>query len=157
FYALALPLLLNVKVVVSSSFVPIYASGAEFRQTAPLDGPHGFTKYILSSDRFHVNELVGELTRLLWQNQLHLDDISEPKDMHWGLLNTLAKDVATDPLYVFSYYERKQRKPKDQDSKQAKAKKDTSDTSGEGIPRFTVNRYLAIYETLKTRRNDPMS
>jgi len=156
FYALTLPLLLNVKVVVSSSFVPIYTSGAEFRQTALLDGPHGFTKYVLPDDRFHVNELEASMLRLLRLYQLHLDVFGEPKDMHWGLINTLAKDIATDPLYVFSYYERKQRKPKDDEAK--KGKKGAGDSSSsDGIPPFTVNRYMAIYETLKTRRNDPMS
>lgn len=156
FYALTLPLLLNVKVVVSSSFVPIYMSGAEFRQTALLDGPHGFTKYVLPDDRFHVNELEASMMRLLRLYQLHLDVFGEPKDMHWGLINTLAKDVATDPLYVFSYYERKQRKPKDDEAK--RGKKGAGDSSnGDGVPPFTVNRYMAIYETLKTRRNNPMS
>jgi len=107
FYALALPLLLNVKVVVSSSFVPIYTSGAEFRQTALLDGPHGFTKYVLPNDRFHVNEL-------------------------------------------------EERKPKDEEAK--KGKKGTGEaSSGDGIPPFTVRRYMSIYEALKTERNDPMS
>lgn len=156
FYALALPLLLNVKVVVSSSFVPIYTSGAEFRQTASLDGPHGFTKYALPDDRFHVNEIEANLLRLLRLYQLHLDVFAEPKDMHWGLINALAKDVATDLLYVFSYYERKQRKPKDEATKRGK-KGEGEASNSEGIPPFTVKRYMAIYEALKTRRNDPMS
>jgi CRISPR-associated protein Csc3 len=156
FYALALPLLLNIKAVVSSSFVPIYTSGAEFRQTALLDGPHSFTKYVLPNDRFHVNELETNLLRLLRLYQLHLDVFGEPKDMHWGLINTLVKDIATDPLYIFSYYERKQRKPKSDEAKKGKKGAGES-SSGDGISPFTINRYMAIYETLKTRRNDPMS
>jgi CRISPR-associated protein Csc3 len=159
FYALALPLLLDVKVVVSTSFVPLYGSGADFRATSMLDAPHGFTRYWLDSEHVRVNELEPSLWRLLRLYQLHIDVFSEPKDMHWGLLNTLVKDVVTDPLYVFSYYERKQRKPQAEAPKsKAKAKQGTSDTSGEGIPPFTVNRYMAIYEEMrKIRRNDPMS
>jgi CRISPR-associated protein Csc3 len=152
FYALALPLLLNLKVVVSSSFVPIYASGAEFRQTALLDGPHGFTKYVLPSDHLHVNDLTDALLRLLRLYELHLDVFSEPKDMHWGMLNAVAKDVATDPLAVFSYYDRKQRAPKEETAKgkgKAKAKSQPKSDGGDAIPPYVVERYMAIYHTLR--------
>jgi CRISPR-associated protein Csc3 len=152
FYALALPLLLNLKVVVSSSFVPIYASGAEFRQTALLDGPHGFTKYVLPSDHLHVNDLTDALLRLLRLYELHLDVFAEPKDMHWGMLNAVAKDIATDPLYVFSYYDRKQRAPKEESTKgkgKAKAKSQPKNEGGDAIPPYIVDRYMAIYHTLR--------
>ena len=157
-YALLLPLLLDVKVVVSSSFVPLYNSGADFRGTSVLDAPHGFTRYLLDREHLRVNEIEPVLWRLLRLYELHLDVFMEPKDLHWGLLNTVTKDVATDPLYVFSYYDRKQRKPKAEGAKsgKAKAKKSAGDeASGDGIPPFTVARYMAIYNILK--KEDPMS
>lgn len=158
FYALALPLLLDVKVVISASFLPLYGSGADFRGTAVMDAPHGFTRYVLPQQELRVNELPKTLMRLLRLYELHLDVFAEPKDMHWGMLNTLAKDVATDPLYVFSYYERKQRKPKDEQAKpRSKAKAAPAESSGDSIPPFTIRRYLAIYDTLKSKENDPMS
>jgi CRISPR-associated protein Csc3 len=166
FYALALPLLLDIKVVVSSSFTPLYSSGADFRETSILDAPHSFINYILGNDRLRVNEIEPMLWRLLHLYELHLDVFKDPnsgkrEDMHFSMLNSVAKDIVTDPLYVFSYYERKQRKPKDDAAPKkgkAKAKKSsTPSTTSEGIPPFVVERYMAIYAALKTERNDPMS
>lgn len=149
FYALALPLLLNVKVVVSSSFVPLYASGAQFRQTALLDAPHGFTKYVLPNDRLHLNELSDELMRLLRLYQLSLDVFSDGNDLKWPLINTVAKDVFTDPYYVFSYYDRKQRKASSEDAgKGKKGKKANATTTTSGISERDVQRYVAIYHQL---------
>lgn len=151
FYALALPLLLDVKVVASSSFVPLFNSGADFRSTAILDAPHGFTKYVLQGDQFRVDQLNDGLWPLLRLYELHLDVFSEPKDLHWGMLNTVAKDIATDPLYVFSYFDRKQRTKEDsskQKASKAKASKATSDANGEGIPLYILNRYISICKTL---------
>jgi CRISPR-associated protein Csc3 len=168
-YTLALPLLLDINVVATSSFVPIYSSGADFRSTAVLDAPHNFTSYVLDSDELRLDQLAQNLWRLLRLYELHLDvftnlSYTKWKDMHWGMLNTVAKDVATDPLSVFSYYDRKQRKPKEETAKgkgKAKAKSQLKngggDKPGDGIPPFIVNRYMAIYEILKARRNDPMS
>lgn len=167
FYALALPLLLDIKVVVSSSFTPLYSSGADFRETTILDAPHSFINYILGNDRLRVNEIEQMLWRLLHLYELHLDVFKDPisgkrEDMHFSLLNAVAKDIVTDPLYIFSYYDRKQRKPKDDATKakkgKAKAKKSpTSTKASEGISLFVVERYMAIYKALKTERNDPMS
>ncbi|PDW01379.1 type I-D CRISPR-associated protein Cas10d/Csc3 [Candidatus Viridilinea mediisalina] len=158
FYALALPLLLDIQVVTSASFVPIYGSGAEFRGTSVLDAPHSFTRYILDGDELRLDQLETQLWRLLRLYQLHLDVFAEPKDLNWGMLNGVAKDIATDPLAVFSYYERKQR-TKSSESQQdkpkkgkAKAKSQPKQESGDTIAPYMIERYMAIYQTL--RRND---
>lgn len=155
FYTLALPLLLDIKVVATSSFVPIYSSGGEFRGTAVLDAPHSFTDYVLDRDELRLDQLEPQLWRLLRLYQLHLDVFAEPKDMHWGMLNAAAKDVATDPLAVFSYYDRKQRATSSEGQQQkgkqskAKAKSQPRSEGGEGIPPYTVARYMAIYHALR--------
>lgn len=131
-YALALPLLLDLKVVVTPSFVPIFGTGADFKETAVLDAPHGFTRYVLRRDRFRVDEIADHLIKLLALYDLHVDVFAERNDLHWGQLNAVAKDVATDPNYVFAYYERKERDPK----KKAE------------LTQWVVERYLKIYETL---------
>jgi CRISPR-associated protein Csc3 len=166
FYALALPLLLDIKVVATTSFIPIYSSGAEFRGTAVLDAPHSFTSYVLGGNELRLDQIEANLWRLLRLYELHLDVFTDLKYIKWedfklSQLNALAKDVATDPLYVFSYYDRKQRKPKEEGTKpkgkaKAKAKKKVNDSDGgDGIPPFTVRRYMNIYTTL-VRGNDPM-
>jgi CRISPR-associated protein Csc3 len=143
-YGLALPLLLNVKVVVTPSFVPVFGTGADFRETAVLDAPHGFTRYALGRDRFRVDETGDYLIRLLELYDLHLDVFAEPTDLHWAQINAIAKDVATDPLYVFAYYDRKLRGKEEPE----KGKKGGSSQAGKGIPDWDVDRYIEIYRTL---------
>jgi CRISPR-associated protein Csc3 len=63
--AIGISLLLDVKAVASSSFVPIFSSGADFRETAVLDGLHAFINRIWGRDRFRVDELEHSLHRLL--------------------------------------------------------------------------------------------
>ena len=143
-YGLALPLLLDLKVVVTPSFVPVFGTGADFRETAVLDAPHGFTRHVLGRDRFRVDEVGEYLIRLLELYDLHLDVFAEPTDFHWAQINAIAKDVATDPLYVFAYYDRKARNAK----KPKKGKKGDAQQPSKGIPDWDVDRYIEIYRTL---------
>lgn len=143
-YSLALPLLLNVKVVTTSSFVPLFSTGTEFRETSVLDAPHNFTRHVLGRDRFRVNETDRYLMQLLRLYDLHLDVFAEPKDLHWPLINAVAKDVATDPLYVFAYYDRKKRDT----ASDKKSKKKGKESNREGIPPWDIERYFDIYYTL---------
>lgn len=131
-YALALPLLMDLKIVVTPSFVPIFGTGADFQETAALDAPHQFTRYVLGRDRLRVDELEANLFKLLALYDLHVDVLAERTNLHWGQLNAIAKDIYTDPNYVFAYYERKERDP------QKKAE----------MSQFIVKRYFEIYETL---------
>ena len=144
-YGLALPLLLNLKVVVTPSFVPLFASGGEFRETAVLDAPHGFARHVLGRDRFRLDEVGVYLERLLRLYDLHLDVFAEPTDLHWAQLNSVAKDVATDPLCVFAYYDRKARS-----ERKGRAKKGGALPTG--IPSWDLERYIGIYETLGGER-----
>jgi CRISPR-associated protein Csc3 len=66
------------------------------------------------------------------------------------MLNMVAKDIATDPLAVFSYYDRKQRAPKEEATKgKGKAKSQPKNDGGDAIPLYVVERYMAIYHTLR--------
>ncbi|MCL4266079.1 MAG: type I-D CRISPR-associated protein Cas10d/Csc3 [Anaerolineae bacterium] len=143
-YGLALPLLLNVKVVTTASFVPLFSTGTEFRETAVLDAPHSFVRHVLGHDRFRVNETDHYLMRLLRLYDLHLDVFAEPKDMHWPQINAVVKDVVTDPLYVFAYYDRKRRDT----SSDKNGKKKEKESNREGIPPWDIERYFDIYYTL---------
>lgn len=152
FHALALPLLLDVKVVATPSFVPLFASGAEFPETAVLDAPHQFTRYALGKDRFRVNELPEAVIRLLRLYDLHLDVFGDGKDAHWTLINEVTAAVKTDPLNVFMYYDRKKRgggKEKKGKAKQSKG----GAKSSELVSRFDVERYYQIYLTLGGEAN----
>lgn len=138
-YALLLPVLLNVKTVVTPSFVPLFATAAEFRETAILDSPHAFARHVLGQDRFRVDEVGEYLIRLLRLYDLHVDVFAERGDMHWAQLNAVAKDVATDPLYVFAYYDRKGRR-RDQEGRKG--------GGPSGIAPWDLTRYTETYYTL---------
>lgn len=154
-FGLTLPQLLNVKAVVTPSFVPIFSSGADFKETTVLDAPHGFTQYILGRDRFRVDEIEEGLIRLLQLYHLHLSVFAEPKNMHWAQLNAVAKDVMTDPYYVFAYYDRKHRSEskteEDDGAKKQSAKgkkKGGSKAASKGIPVWDIENFINIYLAL---------
>lgn len=128
FHALFLPLLLDVKVVATSSFVPLFSNGAEFPETALLDAPHQFTRYALGTDRFRVDELPEAVIRLLRLYDLHLDVFG---DNSWGQINGMVKDLVTNPYYVFYYLEHKKRK---------------ENLAGGYFSKESINRYLQIYQ-----------
>jgi CRISPR-associated protein Csc3 len=121
----------------------LFGTGTEFRETVVLDAPHHFTRHILRRDRFHVDEIEPYLMRLLRLYDLHLDVFAKvkEKDLHWPLMNAVAKDVATDPLYVFAYYDRKQRSSDEKPSPK-------KEKSSSGIPPWDIDRYVDIYYTL---------
>jgi len=148
--AVGIPLLLDVKVVVTPSFTPLFSSGADFRETAVLDGPHAFTRHVWGRDRFRVDELEEALIRLLNLYDLHLDVFAERNDPRWPQLNAVAKDVATDPYYVFSYYERKERGAR---TRQRKGRKGGQQPRFKGIPRQDLERYSQIYHILGGEAN----
>jgi CRISPR-associated protein Csc3 len=152
FHALFLPLLLDVKVVATSSFVPLFSSGSEFPETALLDAPHQFTRYALGKDRFRVDELPEAVIRLLRLYDLHLDVFGEGKDLHWPQINEVAAAVKTDPLNVFMYYDRKKRGGAKEKKSKGKQRKGGAKSS-QLIPRFDVERYYQIYLTLGGEKN----
>jgi len=141
--SVGIPLLLDVKVVVTPSFVPLFPSGADFREMAVLDGPYAFTHYVWGRDRFRVDELEEALIKLLELYDLHLDVFAERYDPHWPQVNAVAKDVATDPLYVFSYYERKERS-----GRARQRKKGGQQPTFKGVSSQDLERYLEIYHVL---------
>ena len=143
--AVGLPLLLDVKAVVTPSFVPLYRSGADFRETAILDSPHAFTSHTWGRDRFRVDELEEALLKLLELYDLHLDVFAEGYDPHWAQINAVVKDIATDPYHVFSYYERKERSRR---ARRRKDKKGGRQLTFNGISNQDVERYLEIYHSL---------
>ncbi len=109
FYALALPLLLGVKCVATPSFASLYTSASDFRETVRIDGVHEFAKHILSKESFRIDETAENVERLLRIYSLLLDVYGDESGPHWGQLTNVAKDLETDPLYVFQYYDRCQR------------------------------------------------
>lgn len=117
--ALAFPMILDVKTVVSESPIPPFNDGAEFEETVFLDSAPQTFRALLGKDRFRLDHILegwqspdggqrsAPLNVLTAAYAIHLDvNAKQGKggyDANWGRLTELSKDLDTSPLYVFSY------------------------------------------------------
>jgi CRISPR-associated protein Csc3 len=109
FLALALSLVLNVKVVVSESPVPLFASGDDFKETVVFDGPHPYLGHLLTADRIRIDRVHENLARLTGIYLLNIDTFADGPRPNWNQLNGVVRRIATDPLWIFAYLRKQQR------------------------------------------------
>jgi len=116
--ALALPLILDVKTVASESPVPPFISGADFEQTTVLDGAHQAITTLVKRDNYRLDAILprqpnqfSPLNALSAAYCIHLEvNRKKDGDPDWGKLAALARDIETNPLYVFHYLSKLVRK-----------------------------------------------
>ncbi len=128
FLALALPLVTNTKVVISEMSLPMFSSGHDFRETVIFDAPHPYLDRLLKGKRVRVNELMQKLRVLSSVYQVNIDTYAKQGKPEWKHLSGIARDLETDPLYLFSYLRSQQR--------------------GESLYANDVEQYLHIYEKI---------
>ncbi len=109
FLALALPLVTSTKVVVSEMPLPLFSSGKDFRETVIFDAPHPYLSRLLKKSRLRVNELLAKLRLLSSIYRVNLDTYANKGNPEWKHLSGIARDLSTDPLYLFSYLRKQQR------------------------------------------------
>src|SRR6266571_855774 len=109
FLALALPLVTNTKVVISEMSLPLFASGHDFRETVIFDAPPPYLDRLLEEKRVRVNEVLQKLRILSSVYQVNLDTYAKQGKPEWKHLSGIARDVETDPLFLFSYLRKQQR------------------------------------------------
>ncbi len=102
FLALALPMLLGVKVIATSSSVPLYNSDNDFRESVILDGPAGFWNLLGLSTSLRIQDFRSAMQRLLIAYSLHLDSRSSPRDERWRDLIKTVREVSTNVLNIFT-------------------------------------------------------
>ena len=124
--ALAFPMILDVKTVVSESPIPPFNDGAEFAESVFLDSAPQAIRVLTKGDRFRLDyvlegweandkEYPAPLNALTAAYAIHLDVNSKQGksyEPNWGKLTELAKDFETSPLYVFAYLNQWVRKQK---------------------------------------------
>jgi CRISPR-associated protein Csc3 len=134
---LALPLVMDVKVVASESPVPPFISGADFEQTALLDGEHQAIHSLVRKDNYRLDSILprksecfSPLNALTAAYCIHLE-VNRKKDGNpdWGKLADLTRDLETSPLYVFHYLSKWLRKQDKLDS----------------VPVAKIRLYLELY------------
>ncbi|MFM2432848.1 MAG: type CRISPR-associated protein Cas10d/Csc3 [Cyanobacteriota bacterium] len=128
--ALAFPMILDVKTVVSESPIPPFNDGAEFEESVFLDSAPQAIRILLGKDRFRLDHILegwedsggsarsSPLNTLTAAYAIHLDvNAKQGKtgyDANWGKLTELAKDLDTSPLYIFAYLAKWARSQKDE-------------------------------------------
>ncbi len=109
FLALALPLVTNTKVVISEMSLPLFSSGHDFRETVIFDAPHPYLDRLLKGKRVRVNELLKKVRLLTSIYSVNLDTYAKQGKPEWKHLSRIARDLETDPLFLFSYLRKQQR------------------------------------------------
>ena len=109
FLAMLLPLLLGVKVVASTSPIPLYNSDREFRESVKLDGPAGFWNALGLPTSMHLEDLLHGrlqrldqlLNRLLIAYTIHLECAGAPPDPRWRSFPNTVREMTTNVLNIF--------------------------------------------------------
>ncbi|HEY9801270.1 MAG TPA: type I-D CRISPR-associated protein Cas10d/Csc3 [Leptolyngbyaceae cyanobacterium] len=102
FLALSLSILLGVKVVATSSSVPLYNSDNDFKESVILDAPASFWNLLGLSNSLRIQDFENAMQRLLIAYSLHLDTRSSPPDAKWRDLIKTVREVTTNVLNIFS-------------------------------------------------------
>ena len=110
FLSLLMPLVFNAKVVVTESQVPLYHSGEEWKETVILNAPHSFVHHILRQDKLRIDEIEPALRKVAACYDINVDVFQKDRSPQWQHLNEIARNIDTDPLYVFHYMEAFRRK-----------------------------------------------
>ena len=101
FLALSLSILLGVKVIATSSSVPIYNSDRDFNESVILDAPAAFWNLLGLSNSLRIQDFENAMQRLLFAYSLHLDTRSSPPDAKWRDLIKTVREVTTNVLNIF--------------------------------------------------------
>jgi CRISPR-associated protein Csc3 len=111
--ALLLPLCLDVKVVASESPLPLPIEANELPETVFFDGAHTFVGRLLGQERLNIDQLLPALQRLAVVYFIQMDAYSGMGrtgfDYRWREIPTVARNLASSPLYAFHYLKKWQR------------------------------------------------
>lgn len=102
FLALALPILLGVKVLATSSAIPLYNSDGDFKESVITDAPASFWNLLGLSNSLRIQDFEPAMQRLLIAYSLHLETRSSPPDAKWRDLIKTIREVSTNILNIFS-------------------------------------------------------
>ncbi|MBA3920504.1 MAG: type I-D CRISPR-associated protein Cas10d/Csc3, partial [Nostocaceae cyanobacterium] len=102
FIALMLPMLLGVKVIATTSSVPLYNNDSDFKESVIVDGPAGFWNLLGLSTSLRIQDLSSAMQRFLVACSLHLDTRSSPPDSKWQDLIKTVREVNTNVLNIFA-------------------------------------------------------
>lgn len=105
--SLIAPISLGVKVIASRNPVPIYDSGADFKETVMLDGVHNYWQHSIKKTTFRLDELLTAIPAVFnvyaLTSQAYRDSQNFPM---WNALNGVSQSLDTSILSIFNYVDR---------------------------------------------------
>lgn len=105
--SLIAPISLGVKVVASRNPIPIYDSGADFKETTILDGVHSYWQHSIKKVHFRLDELLKAIPAAFSVYALTAQSYRDSSNFPvWNALNGVSQSLDTDLLYVFHYADR---------------------------------------------------
>ena len=112
--SLLLPLMLDIKVVVSESSLPLLLEANEINETVFVDAPHAAIQYILQKQRLNVDEILPAIQRMMSAYFIHVDANATTGvggfDYRWQDIPATARALSESPLSAFHYLKKSQRK-----------------------------------------------
>jgi CRISPR-associated protein Csc3 len=104
---LVAPLALGVKVIASRATLPPHNSGADFKETAVIDGVHSYWMHGMRDTRFRLDELQTAIPAAFSIYTLTAQAYRDARKFPvWNALNTVVQNLDKSPLYVFHYADR---------------------------------------------------
>ncbi|MCC7452331.1 MAG: type I-D CRISPR-associated protein Cas10d/Csc3 [Anaerolineae bacterium] len=134
-FALTLPICLDVKVIASEGGTPLMLEADELRETVWYDGAHAAIQALLGDDRLDIDQMQDALARLTAAYLIHLDTEYQPPKENWHRLAPIAHALTESPWYVLYYLKKQER-------------------DGHLVGDERVRRYLAFAEMIFTRKGD---
>jgi len=143
--ALLAPLTFGVKLVASRNPIPLYDSGADFKETVIIDGVHTYWLHGIKRTIFRLDELEKAIPAVFSIYSLTAQSYRDSRNYPvWNQLNTVCQSLDTSPLYVFHYADRIQ-----ENDKKTKAQKSQIDQSqSNSLPDWLADKLITYYYLL---------
>ncbi|WP_324281515.1 type I-D CRISPR-associated protein Cas10d/Csc3 [Cyanobacterium aponinum UTEX 3222] len=105
--SLIAPIALGIKVIASRNPIPIYDSGADFKETVMLDGVHNYWQHSIKKTIFRLDELEKAIPAVFSVYALTSQAYRDSKNFPvWNALNGVSQSLDTSILYIFHYADR---------------------------------------------------
>lgn len=113
FFALILPVLLDLKVVATESPLPLLVEANELDETVLFDAPHNYVTNLMGTKPLTLDDVHIRLKALVTSYMVHIDgnaNFGGKDGYRWHAIPPVARNLASNPLYAAAYLRKWQRK-----------------------------------------------
>lgn len=110
-------IMLNSKVVVTDSLIPLYNSQYEIKESIIFNSPHHSIQNILKNQNFNIDEIYDALVRLMTCYSIHIDTYSNGGKPNWNQFNEISNGINTDLFEIFKFMKKNKKELFENDAK----------------------------------------